>query len=76
VILTVTHCAGVFATSSREAEASGPGTVAVVYLAGYGMQLAGENYFIRSTPRSIATPTFRSRGYGSATISASSHRFR
>ena len=30
----------------QKAETSGPGTVAVVYLAGYGMQLAGENYFI------------------------------
>jgi len=30
----------------QKAGASGPGTVAMVYLAGYGMQLAGENYFI------------------------------
>ncbi len=30
----------------QKAEASGPGTVAMVYLAGYGIQLAGENYFI------------------------------
>src|ERR1700692_3338127 len=30
----------------RKAETSGPGTVAMVYFAGYGMQLAGENYFI------------------------------
>jgi uncharacterized caspase-like protein len=30
----------------QKAESSGPGTVAMVYLAGYGMQLAGENYFI------------------------------
>ena len=30
----------------QKAEASGPGTVAIVYLSGYGMQLAGENYFI------------------------------
>jgi uncharacterized caspase-like protein len=30
----------------QKAEGSGPGTVAMVYLAGYGMQLAGENYFI------------------------------
>src|SRR5437667_11290708 len=30
----------------QKAEASGPDTVAMVYLAGYGMQLAGENYFI------------------------------
>src|ERR1700737_3410278 len=30
----------------QKAEASGPDTIAVVYLAGYGMQLAGENYFI------------------------------
>ncbi len=30
----------------QKAEASGPDTVAMVYLAGYGVQLAGENYFI------------------------------
>src|SRR3984893_14657264 len=30
----------------QKAESSGPGTVAMVYLSGYGMQLAGENYFI------------------------------
>src|SRR3977135_724995 len=30
----------------QKAEASGPGTVAMVYLAGHGMQIAGENYFI------------------------------
>src|SRR5947207_15077361 len=30
----------------QKAESSGPDTVAVVYLAGYGLQLAGENYFI------------------------------
>jgi uncharacterized caspase-like protein len=30
----------------QKAETSGPGTVAMVYLSGYGMQLAGENYFI------------------------------
>ena len=30
----------------KKAEESGPGTVAVVYLSGYAMQLAGENYFI------------------------------
>src|ERR1700722_20760517 len=30
----------------QKAQASGPGTVAMVYLSGYGMQLAGENYFI------------------------------
>ena len=30
----------------QKARASGPGTVAMVYLSGYGMQLAGENYFI------------------------------
>lgn len=30
----------------KKAEESGPDTVAVVYLAGYGIQLAGENYFI------------------------------
>lgn len=30
----------------QKAQSSGPGTVAMVYLAGYGVQLAGENYFI------------------------------
>src|SRR3979411_1533010 len=35
-----------FGAFIQKAEASGPGTVAMVYLAGYGMQLAGENYFI------------------------------
>ncbi len=30
----------------QKAETSGPDTVATIYLAGYGMQLAGENYFV------------------------------
>lgn len=30
----------------QKAESSGPDTVAMIYLAGYGLQLAGENYFI------------------------------
>ncbi len=30
----------------QKAQSSGPDTVAMVYLAGYGVQLAGENYFI------------------------------
>ena len=30
----------------QKAQASGPATVAMIYLAGYGVQLAGENYFI------------------------------
>src|SRR5437660_5351379 len=30
----------------QKAESSGPGTVALIYLAGSGVQLAGENYFI------------------------------
>lgn len=30
----------------QKAEASGPDTVAMVYLAGYGLQLAGDNYFV------------------------------
>ena len=30
----------------KKAEESGPDSVAVVYLSGYAMQLAGENYFI------------------------------
>ena len=34
----------------QKAQASGPGTVAMIYLAGYGVQLAGENYFIPVDP--------------------------
>src|SRR5215216_5545700 len=30
----------------QKAQASGPDTVAMVYLAGYGLQLGGENYFV------------------------------
>src|SRR4249920_2139343 len=30
----------------QKAQTSGPDTVAMVYLAGYGLQLAGENYFV------------------------------
>lgn len=30
----------------NKAESSGPDTVAMVYLAGYGLQLAGDNYFV------------------------------
>src|SRR6267154_3038313 len=30
----------------QKAVASGPDTVAMVYLAGYGVQLSGENYFL------------------------------
>jgi uncharacterized caspase-like protein len=30
----------------QKAQASGPDTVAMVYLSGYGLQLAGENYFV------------------------------
>lgn len=30
----------------QKAQASGPGTVAMIYFAGYGVQLAGENYFM------------------------------
>ncbi|WP_247838238.1 caspase family protein [Bradyrhizobium sp. 200] len=30
----------------QKAESSGPDTVAMVYLAGYGLQLAGDNYFV------------------------------
>src|ERR1700681_778207 len=37
---------GRFRDFIQKAQASGPGTVAMVYLSGYGMQLAGENYFI------------------------------
>jgi uncharacterized caspase-like protein len=44
----------------QKAEASGPGTVAMVYLAGYGIQIAGENYFIpvdSSISRDTDVPT-------------------
>jgi uncharacterized caspase-like protein len=44
----------------QKAEASGPGTVAMVYLAGYGIQIAGENYFIpvdSSVSRDTDVPT-------------------
>src|ERR1700730_13398466 len=37
---------GSFRDFIQKAQASGPGTVAMVYFSGYGMQLAGENYFI------------------------------
>src|SRR5437764_4295997 len=37
----------------QKAQASGPGTVTMVYLAGYGVQLAGENYFIPDDPNII-----------------------
>ncbi len=37
---------GSFRDFIQKAQASGPGTVAMIYLAGYGMQVAGENYFI------------------------------
>src|ERR1700742_3237520 len=30
----------------QKAQSSGPDTVAMVYLAGYGLQVAGENYFV------------------------------
>ncbi|SDM95542.1 caspase domain-containing protein [Afipia sp. GAS231] len=30
----------------QKAEGAGPGAVAMVYLAGYGLQVAGENYFV------------------------------
>ena len=30
----------------NKAEAAGPDTVAMVYLAGYGLQLGGDNYFV------------------------------
>src|SRR5882724_2932410 len=44
----------------QKAEASGLGTVAMVYLAGYGIQIAGENYFIpvdSSISRDTDVPT-------------------
>src|SRR6201990_2689472 len=44
----------------QKAESSGPDTVAMIYLAGYGVQLAGENYFIpvdSSVARETDIPT-------------------
>ncbi len=44
----------------QKAQSSGPGTVAMIYLAGYGIQLAGENYFIpvdSSIARDTDVPT-------------------
>ncbi|RED42343.1 putative caspase-like protein [Rhodopseudomonas thermotolerans] len=37
---------GTFRDFLKKAEESGPDTVAAIYLAGYGVQYAGENYFI------------------------------
>ncbi|WP_420134026.1 caspase family protein, partial [Rhodopseudomonas sp.] len=37
---------GAFRDFMKKAEDSGPDTVAAIYLAGYGVQYAGENYFI------------------------------
>ncbi len=44
----------------QKAESSGPDTVAMIYLAGYGIQLAGENYFIpvdSTLSRDVDIPT-------------------
>ena len=60
----------------QKAQTSGPGTVAMVYLAGYGMQVAGENYFIPVDSRSVATPRFQSKDCGSAITCASFPHFR
>ena len=60
----------------QKAESSGPDTVAMVYLAGYGLQLAGENYFVPVIPRSTEIPMCRSRRCGPATTSVSSPRCR
>ena len=49
-----------FRDFTQKAEESGPDTVAMVYLAGYGMQIAGENYFIpvdSSVSRDVDIPT-------------------
>src|SRR5258708_24101171 len=50
---------GSFRDFIQKAQASGPGTVAMIYLAGSGMQVAGENYFIpldSSVSRSVDIP--------------------
>ena len=44
-----------------KAEGSGPDTVAFVYLAGYGLQLAGENYFVPVDARIPAAADVPSR---------------
>jgi uncharacterized caspase-like protein len=38
-----------------KAAASGPDTIAMVYVAGYGLQMSGENFLSRSTPTSRDT---------------------
>ncbi|MFC7664995.1 caspase domain-containing protein [Methylorubrum suomiense] len=44
-----------------KAQSSGPDTVAFVYLAGYGLQLAGENYFVPVDARIPAAADVPSR---------------
>ena len=56
-----------FAISCRRSRASPRTPSQWSYLSGYGVQLAGENYFIPVDLTSIATPTFRPRRFGSAT---------
>ena len=43
---------------------SGPDTVALVFYAGHGVQIDGENYLVPVTTTSNAKPTFRSRRCG------------
>src|SRR6516225_3495946 len=37
----------------QKAASSGPDTVAMVYLAGYGLQVSGENYFLPAEPNML-----------------------
>jgi len=47
---------GAFKDFLEKAQASGPDTVAFVYLAGYGLQLDGENYFVPVDAKIAAAP--------------------
>ena len=60
----------------QKAQNDGPNTVAMVYLSGYGVQIAGENYLFPSIPTSTARRIFQRRDCGSATTPASWPDFR
>jgi Caspase domain len=47
----------------NQVSSTGPDAVAFIYLSRFGLQFDGENYFVRSTPISNATPTCRCRRY-------------
>lgn len=69
---TVTTAANLAQTEMRAAitdfagkvSASGADTVALVFYAGHGLQIDGENYLVLSISTPSARPTFRSRACG------------